>query len=233
MKFLISVIWLIFSFAIPASADVYIIIYATHNGKTGHCGIAVDQYKVVVQEEWIGGIVNYRLDSVKTGTLTYYDLWPVNDSYKGNYEGDVEARYFKLPSDRWKQWISLRTLSDQGVPHKFGYPCDGLISFPCSKREDFEMVGYLDNRLRQQKAFNTMHHNCCDFVSDAITYLTGKEIVAKEFIIKNYATTPNELYKVVSGWLDVEIIKNPGVTVNGSFVQERVYERILPLLSLF
>jgi hypothetical protein len=214
-------------------ADVHLIIYATHKGETGHCGIAVDEYRIRVLEEIIGGKVIYRYDSVKTGTLIYYDLWPLKDSYKGNYEGNVAPMYYKLPSDRWKQFISLRTLSDQGVPHKFGYPCDGIISLSCSKKKDFEMMQYLDKKVTDHKHFNTMHHNCCDFVAEALTFMTGRQIEAKEYIIKNFATTPNQLFKVVAAWPGVSIIKDPGDKVNGSFVQERVLGRIMPVLSIF
>jgi hypothetical protein len=214
-------------------ADVHLIIYATQQGRTGHCGIAVDDYIVQVQTYLSGGKTCYRADSIKTGTLLYYDLWPMKDEYKGNYEGDVAPIYYKLPSNHFKQYISLKTLADQGVPHKFGFPCDGILTFPVDQVRDFETIRFLNQLMLRNKDFNALHYNCCDFVIEAINHLTGLNISAKEFIIKNYANTPNQLYKVVSGMSGVRITKDAGPAVNNSFVQARVIDRLMPILAIF
>lgn len=214
-------------------ADVHLIVYATQQGRTGHCGIAVDDYIIQVHSFSEKGKTYYRADSIKTGTLVYYDLWPMKDEYKGNYEGDVTPVYYKLPSGHFKQYISLKTLADQGVPHKFGYPCDGILSFPTSSFQDFETVRFLNQLMLRNKDFNAMHYNCCDFVIEAINHLTGLKIIAREFIIKNYANTPNELYKVLSNLPGVKITKDAGHTIDSSFVQARVIDRLLPIFTIF
>ncbi|MEP6793321.1 MAG: hypothetical protein ABJB16_03270 [Saprospiraceae bacterium] len=214
-------------------ADVHVVIYATYHGHTGHCGIAIDDYRISVLESVRSGLPYYYNDTINTGALTYYDFWPLKDLYKGRYDGDVDPIYYKLPSARWKQMISLKTLADQGVPHKFGYPCDALVSIPTTKQKDFELMEFLDKKIVGFKSFNSMQYNCCDFVAEALTHLTGRQIEAREFIVKDFVTTPNELYKTISRWKDVRIVKDPGEKINGTFFQERIIARLQPLLSIF
>lgn len=219
--------------SLQARAEVYLIIYATYNGNTGHCGIAVDNYKIVVEEYSNGGQIKFRYDTLQTGTLTYFDLWPMQDNYKEKYDSEVEPHYYKLPSSAWKQLISVRTLSDQGIPHKFGYPCDGIISVPSTKRKDMLMISYLNTQVNENRNFSAMKFNCCDFIAQALTYHVGHEIYAKEFIVKGEVTTPNELFKVVAAWPGSTILKNPGTKIEGSFFEERIVARILPFLNIF
>ncbi|MEO6131492.1 MAG: hypothetical protein ABIQ02_06565 [Saprospiraceae bacterium] len=233
MRFMASSIMIFFLCITALRADVHLIIYATYDGKTGHSGIAIDDYSVKVIESTRSGQRYYRYDTVYTGSLTYYDFWPLNDLYKGRYDGDVEPVYFKLPSSRWKQMISLKTLADQGVPHKFGYACDGIISIPTSKQKDFELMEFLDKKIDIFRSFNSMEYNCCDFIVEALNHLTGKQIEAKEFIVIGFVTTPNELYKSISRWKDVVIVKDPGDKINGTFFHERIITRLQPLLSIF
>lgn len=226
---ILSFLWLL----VPARAEVYVIIYATYNGNTGHCGIAIDNYKVVVKEYSHEGQIKFRYDTIRTGTLTYYDLWPLEDNYKEKYDGEVEPHYYKLPSSSWKQLISTRTLADEGLPHKFGYACDGIISVSSTKRKDILIGSYLNTLVNKNKKFSAMKFNCCDFVVLALEYHLGGEIYAKEFIVKGEVTTPNELFKVVSGWPGSNILKNPGTKTDGSFFEERIVARILPFLNIF
>jgi len=205
-----------------AKADVHLIIYATYRGKTGHAGIAVDDYKVKVLEYLARGKTMYRYDTIATGFVTYYDFWPLDDAYKGNYEGDVAPAYFRLPSSKWKRIISLKTLADEGIPHKEGYPCDGILTIPTTPAQDFRLIRYLNMQMEEAKSFNAIHYNCSDFVAEALTFITGKPIKAKEYIIKNYATTPNQLYKQVAHWKETNIYKDAGKKVEGSFVQQRI-----------
>ena len=226
---------LIFSFLVlnTVRADIYIIIYATHNGNTGHCGIAVDEYEVRILDKILAGQISYIHDTIKTGALTYYDFWPLKDVYKGRYDGDVEPAYYKLPSSAYKQMISLKTLMDEGVPHKFGYPCDAILSIVTSKHQDFDLMEFLNEKMRAFRSFNSMQYNCCDYVADALVHVTGKKINAKEFVVKDFVTTPNEMYKQISAWSGVAIVKDPGDKINGSFFHERILSRILPVLTVF
>jgi hypothetical protein len=53
------------------SCDVYFIVYATKDGKTGHSVFAIDYYDIYVYGKMINGNMVYKYDTVKNGTLTY------------------------------------------------------------------------------------------------------------------------------------------------------------------
>lgn len=216
-----------------AFANAYLILYATHEGKTGHCGIAVDEYKIHVREEDHKDGLRYFYDTVATGALIYYDFWPAHDDYKEHYDTDTEPAYFKLPSAKWKQIISLRTLQDQGIPHKYGYPCDAILEFSSSKSNDFALTAYLDQKMRNSRPFNAMEYNCCDFVGEALTFYTGRSCHGKEFVVKGWVTTPNALYREIASWPDVMIIRDPGAKVSQSFFRERIAGRLIPSFTDF
>src|SRR4051812_29174889 len=98
--------------------DVYVVIYATYKGKTGHAGIAVDKYKIVYHDvKTATGIVSKK-DTVKTGELLYYDFWP-NDDYfnKVRTAKDIPGIFYKLPEKLFDE-ITPNSLVSQGIPHK-------------------------------------------------------------------------------------------------------------------
>lgn len=212
-------------------ANVYVVIYATNNGHTGHCGLAIDDYYIRVLESK-NECQTSTYDTVRTGTLVYFDLWPFKDEYKGNYEGDIAPKYYKLPSARYNQYISVKTLSDQGIPHKYNAPVDGLLAYASTKRQDFEIRKYMDDLMDSNKSFNAMHYNCGDFVLAGINHLLGVQLSAKEYVIKDYVTTPNEIYKVLSSRKDFDIVKDPGDKIKGSFVYERIFAQV-PVFQFF
>ena len=81
-----------------AFADVYLVYYATVNGRTGHVGIAVDNYRILIREAWREGNLVEVEDTVATGELTYYDLWPAEDEFSVFSTGkDIPGLYYKLP----------------------------------------------------------------------------------------------------------------------------------------
>lgn len=215
-------------YAFTARADIHVIIYATCGGKTGHAGIAVDDYQIKISEVRTGGKTAYRKDTVATGFVQYFDLWPTNDEYKVSYDKDVEATYYRLPSNRWKRLLSVRTLAEEGLPHKEGYPCDGIITLPNSKAGDLELAAYLERKRDAGRPFNAMRYNCCDFVSEAIAFAARRQVFAKELVYKQLISTPNRLFRELRTWDGAQVVKDPGKKVDGSFFQERILGRMIP-----
>ena len=155
--------------------DVYLIFYATLNGESGHVGIAIDKYYIRIKD---GMDVEYfeRYDTVASGYLTYYDLWPKNEYYnKSLSNSNVEARYCKLPRASWEDDISLQTIYYKGIPQNKGYPCDGIIRIKTAPWQDYDLIEYLDSIVIENPPFNVRNNNCADFAEQAIEYLTGKE----------------------------------------------------------
>jgi hypothetical protein len=206
--------------------NVYLIYYATVNGETGHSGIALDNYNIVSVEKEKKGLVVSSYDTVKTGALTYYDLWPKEDYFdKKLIRSDKVATYYKLPRATWEPEITVHSLMSKGIPHKEGYPVDGLIQITTAPYQDKLVRIFLDSLITSDKPFNAIQYNCSDFVEQAVEYLIKKDISAKEFILYGFSTTPNKLFKKTAELKGCKVIKDPGKLTNGIFLIERVLKR--------
>lgn len=198
--------------------DVYVIYYATSKGKTGHMGIAMDTYKIIFKE------VNNQLvaDTVATGELVYFDLWPNEDDFSVSKTGrDIKAVYFRLPLSSTDE-ITLNSLYDQGIPHREHYPCDGILQIRTSWEQDQWMMGFLDSLVTLNKDFNARKFNCADFVRIPVEKLLGITLKSKEFIGTGWSTTPNKLYQRLRELDSVKVIKNADQKAQGSFIGQRV-----------
>jgi hypothetical protein len=198
--------------------DVYVIYYATSKGNTGHMGIAMDTYKIIFKE------VNNQLlpDTVATGELVYFDLWPNEDDFSVSKTGmDIPAVYFRLPLSSTDE-ITLNSLYDQGIPHREHYPCDGILQIRTSWCQDQWMTHFLDSLITTNKDFNARKFNCADFVRIPIEKLLGVTLRSKEFIGTGWSTTPNRLYQRLRELDNVKVIKNGDQKAQGSFLAQRV-----------
>jgi len=204
-----------------AVGNVYVVIYATIDGKTGHAGIAVDNYRIQT--------INGRTDTVADGTLTYYDLWPEQDDFRlFHISTNRSGKFYKLPNAIWPGEITLNSLYDNGIPHREYYPCDGLLMMRTGAMEDHSLKIYLDWIMQCGRSFNARYYNCSDFVLQAINKVTGQHIRAKEFIPLTFSTTPNKLCRKLMKRGDVTVLKSPGKKIKGSFFRERVLKRKAP-----
>lgn len=222
-SFILSIFsWLIFS---KTYADVYVITYATHNGKTGHTAIALDNYEMFNYEKTIDNQVVSRYDTVKTHKLTYFDLWPKEDS-KTTILRTLPPEYNLLPKSSSEPSITIETLMKKGLPHRQGYLADGILRIKTSPNQDFVLKNYIKKLIDEAKPFNTRTYNCTDFSIEAVNFLTGWNVVAKEFIPMHRSNTPNKFYKVLVKNYKVEIVQNAGKKTNGSFIRERVIKGV-------
>lgn len=204
-----------------AAGNIYVVIYATIDGRTGHAGIAIDNYRV---QEASGS-----WDTVADGTLTYYDLWPKEDDFAlFGLSKDRTAVFYKLPNAIWSSAITVNSLYDQGIPHREHYPCDALLLLRSTAGADQLLKLHLDSVIGSGRAFNPRKYNCSDFVADAIKKLTGISIRAKEFLPFQSSTTPNKLCRKLMARSDISVIKSPGKKINGSFFRERILKKKPP-----
>jgi hypothetical protein len=202
-------------------ANVYVVIYATINGKTGHAGIAVDNYRVQT--------LNGRTDTVADGTLTYYDLWPGQDDFRlFHLSKNMKGKFYKLPNAIWPGEITLNSLYDNGIPHREYYPCDGLLMLRTAAGADQSLKMFLDSVIECGRSFNARFYNCSDFVLQGLCRITGQCIRAKEFLPFAFSSTPNKLCRKLMKRSDVVVVKSPGEKINGSFLRERIIRRKPP-----
>jgi hypothetical protein len=221
MKTILIVLYfliLICACATRCSSHVYVIVYATLNGKTGHAGIAVDNYDIITS--------GTEEDTVSNGTLTYFDLWPSKDDFGlFSFSKNQEAIYYKLPNGIWSAPITISLLYDQGIPHRESYPADAILKLATRPFQDFALNAHLDGIMEARKIFNPRFYNCTDFVNEAIRFIRGKKLRVKEFIPFSFTATPNKLCRKLIRLSETVVIKSPDSRIDGSFFRERVLER--------
>lgn len=217
MKTLIQAFILVL-FSLAAHADIYVVFYITQNGKTGHTGIAIDNYNIIVRDN--------ESDTIKTNTLTYFDVWPERDEFTlFDFARDQKPLYYQLPNAIWSSPITIASLYDLGIPHREHYPCDAILKLRSKPKQDFLLLTFLKSELSSTRRFNPRFYNCSDFVLKALNFHTNEKIRAKEFIPFSLATTPNKLYRVLTRRSDIKAIKKAPNTVNRGFVRERILKR--------
>lgn len=193
--------------------NAYVIIYASLNGKTGHAGIAIDNYSIENE--------NNVIDTIANGTLTYYDFWPADGFGLSGFSKNCPAKFYKLPDRIWSSAITVNSLYDKGIPHREHYPCDAILMFNSTPSLDFHAHEYINSIIKSNRRFNPRYYNCGDFVVDILRLFTGK-IYAKEFVPFSFTTTPNKLCRKIMKQEGVTIIKSPGVKVKRNFFIERI-----------
>jgi len=208
-------------------ADVYYIFYATIDGKSGHAGIAIDNYKIIVKDILSENNKKTTVyDTIPTGTLTYYDLWPEKDEFNAlNVDKDVTAKYFKLPAASWENPITISSLLTQGIPHEEDYPVDGLIQFKSTPQKDDALKTYIEAIIAKNQSFNVRTFNCADFVEISIEKHCNCTITADESIFLKQSTTPNRLYQEVSKLNNINIIKDASEKAKGAFTMQRLLKK--------
>lgn len=207
--------------------DIFLVFYATIDGKSGHVGIAIENYRIMVKDSFDeqGHRVS-TYDTVPSGTLTYYDLWPETDDFNAiNISDDIPPRYYKLPRASWEDDITVSTLIGKGIPHEEHYPIDGLLRISTKSEKDYQLKEYMDEIIDDNRPFNARAFNCADFVELAIEFTIEEQIEAKELIVLKKSTTPNKLYREVLKIPNVTIIKDGSMKAQGSFTNERLLKK--------
>ena len=78
----------------PDGKDIILIIWASHEGRIGHAGIAISNYKEKEIRVKINGQWTTQKKMVHDGTYTYRDLWPGGNGVgKENFNQNVPAVY--------------------------------------------------------------------------------------------------------------------------------------------
>lgn len=199
--------------------DIYLIFYLSKDGKTGHVGMAVDNYRIKVNEDLSA---QFRYDTVANSTVTYFDLWgPDNISFSEHHK-NLDPRYYRLPRSSAEAKLNPDYFLTKGLPHAYNYPCDAFIRIKTDPSSDYKMIDIADMVMEQFYYFNTREYNCADFIIKCLEKFYGVPINAKEFIPFRWSSTPNSLFREVKEVLDVIIIKDPGQDAERSFFKERI-----------
>lgn len=206
--------------------DVFIIIYVTQNGTTGHVGIAVDNYSIAIRDVLENGLLVSREDTIKKGNLTFFDLWPQKDLKYGEMNRNTEPQYFRLPRSSAEPAITVETILEKGLPHRYRTPCDAMLRISTRPDEDFKLLAFIDSLPQTRPAYNARHYNCADFAVVCLQQLLHRHIRAKEFVPMSWISTPNKLYRECTRKLPVEVLRDPGKKVKHSFFKERILKSL-------
>lgn len=213
-------IWLLPTYS---SADVYVIIHATHAGKTGHAAIAIDNYQIEIRNKKIKGQMKEIRDTVSLGHLTYFDLWPVQENLNLNdMNRYLDARYQVIPMASWDVSITVDRLLAEGIPTQLDRRADGILRISTTASQDYALREYLYKLMEVQNSFHVRHFNCADFVERALEFILDQAIEAEEYIPFAYSTTPNQLYKTLLKNEHCTVIREAGPKVKGSFVHQKM-----------
>jgi hypothetical protein len=228
MRFLLCMLFVItISHLAARPTDVYLVIYTTHDGHTGHVGLAVDNYKIIVRDTVINRIKTTYNDTVRTLSLTYFDLWGPAEIRWDEHADNLAARYFTLPRSSSEPRITTDHFLTRGLPHSYDYPCDALIRLRTNPTLDARLKDIAAGIQEERPYFNSRGYNCTDFVLLCLNRLLHTSLEAKEYIPFTWSSTPNEFYKTVVANLPVHIIKAAGSEIDKSFVQERILNSVL------
>jgi RHS repeat-associated protein len=198
----------------PDGRDVILLIWASHDGKIGHAGIAVSNYKTEYYKVKEHGKMVTKSRQVEDGTYTYRDLWPGGDGAgKKNFDKDVPASYNTGV-------FTLDQLKNTDVTGSEGYAADGVIQLKTDEMTDFIVNTGLEAHKKYNTSYNGLTNNCSDLCEVGVEYVAGKQLPVDEKLTdKTSATTPNQLYKATVALPNATVIKDPGTKVNQGFLE--------------
>ena len=208
--------------------DVYLVLYATHDGNTGHVGIAIDKQRIRIGDclDCPGGV---RYDTVKTGELVYFDLWPALDDWTyAFFFGEVPAHYYRLPTSDVAVPITLNSLLRQGLPHALEGPCEGLLRLSTTPTQDTRLMQAFQALIDSGRPFSLYEYNCSDFVATGLNSALLPDISAEEWVLMRRATTPNALWRSLVERPDVTVLRDPGDLVGQAFNTAKIFHIIQP-----
>lgn len=189
-------------FADPDGRDVILVIWATSNGRIGHAGVAV---------------TNYRNDNgkmVPDGTYTYRDLWPGSPVGKENFGENVPAVYNEVT-------VSKDQLINTDVTGSEGYTPDGVVQLTTDFSTDQNVLQQLSQHETNNQNYNGLTNNCSDFARTGVEAAAGGKVSASEQLTsKTSATTPNQLYKATQSLPKANVVKDPKDKVSKGFIEE-------------
>jgi RHS repeat-associated protein len=220
------------AFIDPDGKDVYLVIWFSKDGETGHAAIAVDNYKEVEREvkNATTGEVTIVKEMVKDGTVTYYDLWPQKPVGTTQLQKDVTADYNKrvLPLDDLTK-TDPSVSSKKGAVSEFGegrVP-DGVVKISTGTtdaetfKKDEAVKSELDAVQAKNSGYNASSNNCSNFAETGLKAIdplfdASQEVKVKGILSTMYkdatVTAPNNLYNAAAGRSDATVVSGPSST---------------------
>ena len=206
-------------------ADIYVVIYATVDGQTGHAALAIDDYDIIVKDTIIDGQKEYITDTVTNGGIIYFDLSAADGNIKfSNMNKEHEPLYHKYPENGKR--LTIKELYFEGLPtKKVERRFDGLIRIKSDQLTDYQLTNYMNHLIDKKQPYHLFKYNCTDFVIDALELIYDEKIRAKEFFLINNSNTPNKLFRKLQRLGKTKVLLDPKDKVKGSFFCQRILKK--------
>ncbi len=210
----------------PDGNDIYILIWYSDNGETGHAGVAIDNYKSVEKKDANGNTVldkngNPVMEQVKDGTMTYYDLWPNDPVGKTEFQSNVDADYSK--------GVQINSLNDlmntdpttqrTGNVSPEGRAADGIVQVPTDYKQDTKARSAAEKDVNKNKDYNACYNNCSSYAQRVLNAGISPNVNASQQVRPPFplnmmysdasVVAPNNLYNAALKVKGASNIKGP------------------------
>jgi RHS repeat-associated protein len=218
----------------PDGNDIYLLIWFSNKGETGHAGIAIDNYKTQNKKDSKGNDIidqngNVVTEQVADGTMTYYDLWPNDIVTQTKLQSDVKSDY--------SPGILINSLSDlqntdvtnkrTGNVSPEGRSADGIVKIPTIPSQDNDAKTTAETDIANGKKYNGSSNNCSTFAQRIINSAysidasqTIKPAGALRLMYDDAQTVaPNNLYNAALQIKGASNIKGPANVVAKPYLE--------------
>ena len=193
--------------------DILLIVWASHDGRTRHAGIAISNYKEVKSKVKVNGRWTTQVRMVQDGTYTYRVLWPGGEGAgKQNFDRDLPAVYNNKK-------VTLSNILNSDITGLEESTPDGVVIISSNHNVDQRIQRKLDAYELENPSYNALTNNCSDYTEAALEEAVHKELpVDEKLSSKVKATTPNLIFKASRRIRGSQMLKNPGSKINNSFI---------------
>lgn len=205
----------------PDGRNAYLVVWFSENGECGHAGVAIDNYKEIVDKDGKPILDNHGNRQYEpNGTMSFYDIFPGESVGETEYQKDVVPHYSK---GIYIKSVSDLCNNDPGAsnPPDFseGRPADGIVQLNTSYEQDMRMKEYANSMISQSKDYNACYFNCSTFsqeiLGQAYPQIDGSQKLKLPGYIKLFGYTdativcPNNLYNSAMKIRGAKNIKGP------------------------
>ena len=193
--------------------DIILIVWASHDGRIGHAGIAISNYKEVKSKVKVNGRWTTQIRMVQDGTYTYRDLWPGGEGAgKQNFDKHLPAVYNNRK-------VTLSNILNSDVTGLEESAPDGVVKISSNHNVDQRIQRKLDAYELENPSYNALTNNCSDYAEAALEEAVHKELpVDEKLSSKIKATTPNQVFKASRRIRGNHVLIIPGSKINNSFI---------------
>lgn len=188
----------------PNGKDSYLIIWPTYNGHYGHAAFGVDNY-----------VYDNKLKKkIPNGKITTFGLFP-NCSYNGNNAIKDKMVVGLFITDI----TTLENVCYGNFKSGEDYAQEGIIRIKSTYSKDEKAKQKMYEEMQNDKFYRGQSRNCATYAMEGVRESSDQDVSGEEtsLLFIDYVT-PNQLFKDTKELNGIEIILDPGVQVDETFL---------------